>query len=296
MPASAVIPHRNSGDLLARCVDALLAAEGIDEIVVADEGSTDGSVESVADRPSVRVVQSPGRGFATAANAGISAAKGARLLLVNSDAFVERDTVRRLEARLDDAPRLALCGAALIDEHGQPAKTQSEILTLGRALADALGYRAHPRRTGSGLEVVEAVLPTCALARREALEQVGGFDGRFFFYYEDTDLCRRLAQAGWEQAVDWEARAVHLTGGSTSRRLPHRWFHEYHRSRFVYLRKHYPRSWTIYAAVWVPKVLVHWFGWSLRARLSRLHGDVSTATSAREWAAAFRRTMLAFRT
>src|SRR5215467_10757635 len=57
VPVSAVIPHRNSGDLLEQCVDALLAARGVDEIVIADEDSTDGSVERVVDKPKVHVVE-----------------------------------------------------------------------------------------------------------------------------------------------------------------------------------------------------------------------------------------------
>src|SRR5215468_3076300 len=91
VPVSAVIPHRNSGELLERCVDALLAARGVDEIVVADEASTDGSVDRVAAKPRVLVVESTRRGFSAAMNAGVEAAAGDRLLLLNSDAFVRPD-------------------------------------------------------------------------------------------------------------------------------------------------------------------------------------------------------------
>lgn len=291
MSVSAVIPHRNSGELLARCVDALEAARGVDEVVVADEGSTDGSAERVAGRPLVRVLQSPGRGFAAAANAGIAAARGERLLLMNSDAFVRPDTVERLARRLDEDERLALCGAALMDENGERAKTHSFLFTLRRALLDAVGVAPPLRQEGSGLQQVEAVFPTCALARREAVEEVGGFDERFLFYYEDQDLCRRLALAGWRQAVDWDAEAVHVGGGSTSSRAPQRWFSQYHASRLVYLRKHYPRGWRLYAALWALKASVHVLAWSVRAVASRMRSDAQGAELAREWAAAFGRTV-----
>ena len=115
---SAVIPHRNSGDLLEQCVDALLSASGLDEIIIADEASTDGSVERVASRPGVRVVESKRRGFAAAMNVGVEAARGDQLLLLNSDAFVRPDTVERLRRHLDQNPRLALCGAALVNPDG----------------------------------------------------------------------------------------------------------------------------------------------------------------------------------
>jgi GT2 family glycosyltransferase len=292
---SAVIPHRNSGELLARCVEALEAARGVDEVVVADEGSTDGSAEGVSGRPLVRVVASPGRGFAVAANAGISAARGERLLLMNSDAFVRPDTVERLARRLDADPRLALCGAALVDETGARAKSHSSLFTLRHALLGAVGVTARLRQEGSGLERVEAVFPTCALARREAVEDVGGFDERFVFYYEDQDLCRRLALAGWSQAVDWEAEAVHVGGGSTSVLAPQRWFRQYHASRLVYLRKHYPQGWRLYAALWALKASVHALAWSARAVASRLRSDAEGAELARQWAAAFGRTVFSAR-
>ena len=292
MPISAVIPHRNSGDLLARCVEALESAGGVDEIVVADEGSTDGSGGRVAGRPGVRVIESTGRGFSAAMNAGIAAAQGDRLLLLNSDAFVRADTVERLSRRLDENPRLALCGAALVDERGIRAKTHSYLFTLRRALLDAVGVRPPLAQEGSGLQPVEAVFPTCALARREALAEIGGFDDRFVFYYEDQDVCRRLSRAGWEQAVDWDAEAVHVGGGSTSSRAPQRWFSQYHASRLAFLRKHYPRGWRLYAVVWGVRASLHALVWSARAFSRGLRADPKGTAVAREWAAAFRGTVV----
>jgi len=284
---SAVIPHRNSGELLERCVDALLAGR-VDEIVVADEASTDGSVDRVAHKPRVRVVQSTRRGFAAAMNAGIEAARGDRLLLLNSDAFVKPETVERLNRRLDENPRLALCGAALLNPDGTRSKSHTFRFTFWRALADTLNIRPPLDQAGSGFTRADAVLPTCALARREALEQIGGFDERFLFYYEDLDLSQRLAQAGWEQGIDWTAEAVHVSGGSTSEGARQRWFAQYHRSRLIYMRKHYPRGWLVYAGMWATKASVHAVTWDVRARLRRRRSDAAGAALAREWSHAFR--------
>jgi len=288
VPVSAVIPHRNSGDLLEQCVDALLAARGVDEIVIADEDSTDGSVERVVNKPKVHVVESTRRGFAAAMNVAIRAARNDRLLLLNSDAFVRVDTVERLNRRLDENPRLALCGAALFDPDGTRSKTHTFRFTYWRALADTLNIRPPIAQVGHGLELTHAVLPTCALARREALEEIGGFDERFLLYYEDLDVAQRLAQAGWLQAIDWDAEAVHVSGGSTSVGARQRWFAQYHRSRGVYMRKHYPRGWPVYAAMWTGKASVHVATWSIRARLRHRRGDSEGAELAREWAQAFR--------
>jgi GT2 family glycosyltransferase len=264
----------------------------ITEIVVADEGSDDGSVEAVEGRARVRVVQSRGVGFAAAFNAGIAAAREPWLLLLNSDAFVERDTVARLLRALGERPRLALCGAGLVDAEGRPGKSHSFLFTVRRALLDALGFRPDLPQTGVGLQRVEAVFPTCALARREAIASVGGMDERFRFYYEDMDLCRRLHDAGWELAVDWDARATHLEGGSTKRHAPVQWFQQYHRSRALYLRTHHPRGAAAYATLWAVKAGVHVLAWSLRALVSAIRADRRSARTALEWAAAFGRVAL----
>ena len=291
MTVSAVIPHRNSGPNLARCLDAL-AGNGADEVVVVDEASTDGSVERAAARPGVRVIASPGSGFAVAANTGIGAARGERILLVGSDAFVRPDTVTRLLDALERNPRLAACGAALLNEDGTRSKTYARLFTLGAALADALGYRPSVAQEGRGITRVPAVFPNCLLARRDALEEVGGFDERFRFYYEDMDLCRRLARAGWQLGVEWDAEAVHEGGGSTKTPGPGGWFRQYHESRLAYLRKHYPRAWVIYAALWTLKAALHVLGWRVRALVLRLREDAAGERLARDWAEAFRGTVL----
>jgi len=288
MPISAVIPHRNSGPLLEQCVDALLAGRGVDEIVVADESSTDGSVDAVTGKPRVRIVQSTRRGFAAAMNTAIEAAHGDFLLLLNSDAFVRSDTVERLRRRLDENPRLALCGAALVNPDGTRTKTHTYLFTYRRALADTVNLGQPITQEGHGLQRTEAVLPTCALARRDALEQIGGFDERFVFYYEDLDVSLRLAQAGWEQAIDWDAEAVHVGGGSTSSGATQRWFAQYHRSRVIYMRKHFPRGWPVYSLLWAAKASIHVATWTGRAYVERVRGDGEREALAREWAQAFR--------
>ena len=221
-------------------------------------------------------------------NVAVEAASGDRLLLLNSDAFVRPDTVERLGKRLDDNPRLGLCGAGLVDDDGARAKSHTYLFTLPRALIDTLNIRPPLTQDGHGLVPVQAVLPTCALARRDAYEQVGGFDERFTFYYEDLDFSLRLAQAGWEQAVDWDAEAVHIEGGSTSSGAKQRWFAQYHRSRMVYMQKHYPGAWRVYALLWAAKATAHVGTWTARAHLARLRGNEDHEALAREWAAAFR--------
>jgi GT2 family glycosyltransferase len=278
--------------MLDRCLDALGSASGIEEVVVADEDSTDGSRERAALRPGIRIVPSAEKGVAAAINAGAAETTGPWILLLGSDAFVRPDTADRLRRRLEDDPRLGLCGAALLTEDGRPSKSYQRLFTLGRALVDALGIRPHVSQEGHGLQRVEAVFPNCLVVRRAAFDEIGGYDVRFPIYYEDMDFCRRLAQAGWEQAIDWDAEAVHVAGGSTRAAGPGSWFRRYHESRVLYLRKHYPRGWVLYLALWAPKAAVHAAAWRMRAVVRGLREDPAGERLARDWASAFRHCVL----
>lgn len=288
---SAVIPTRDAAHVLGRCLEALAGAPEVDETIVVDDGSTDVTRE-IALEHGARILDGPGLGFDAAVNLGVAAARNDLVLLLNSDAFVRPDTVGRLMDWLARDDRLALCGPALVEGDGEPSKTHSLILTLPRALADAMGLRFRVPRAGTGLELVEAVWPTCALARRTALQDVGGMDERFLFYYGDMDLSRRLAAAGWRQAVDWDAKAMHLAGESTSRHDGPRWFESFHSARLDYLRKHYPRGWRLYAAIWALRAILHGAAWMPRAALRLARGDRAGASTALAWARAFFRTAL----
>jgi GT2 family glycosyltransferase len=258
-----VIPNRDGGEVLERCLDAALPARGLDEVVVVDDGSTDGSDERAARR--VRVERSPGRGFAAAANHGARRTSAELVLLLNSDAFLREDTVERLAARFAERPRLGLCGAALVHEDGSRAKTRDRALTLANAVRLAASLRLPPLPDGEGFEPAGFVPLACAAARRSAWDEAGGLDERFRFYFEDHDLCRRLAAAGWEVGVSWDAEAVHLEGGSSRARDPAGWFVQYQRSRLAYLRKSWPAGWPLYLAVWTPSAAAHSALWLARA-------------------------------
>lgn len=284
---SVVIPNRDGADVLERCLDALAGAQGVEEIVVVDDGSSDGSGERAASRDGVRVEASPGRGFAAAVNHGMAASSGELVLLLNSDAFVRSDTVERLAGALAERPRLALCGAALVHEDGSRAKSRDRALTLTRALREALSLHYRPLPQGSGLEQVEFVPLACALVRRSAWEAAGGLDEGYLFYFEDHDLCRRLARGGFEIAVCWDAEAVHLEGGSSRRHDPARWFRRYHVSRLRYLRRHYRTTWPLYLVLWSPSALAHVGLWVVRAAVRRDRAALA-------WAGAYARAAFPF--
>src|SRR5215211_607885 len=274
---SAVVPNKNGAAVLRRCLEHLAAAS-VEDVLVVDDGSTDASPEEAA-ALGARVLRSHGAGFAAAVEHGVAEAVGSLLLILNSDAFVRPETPALLAEALDRDPGLALCAAALEDEQGNRARTFGRDLTLVHALRNAVSLPPDPPAALGGVQDVEFVPLACTLVRREAWEAVGGLDERYRFYFEDFDLCWRLRQAGHRLAVRWDARAVHLEGGSSRVRGPHPWFRQFNESRLRYLRKRYPRAWPLYLAVWAPSATAHAGLWLAR-------GD-------REWASAFVESALA---
>jgi N-acetylglucosaminyl-diphospho-decaprenol L-rhamnosyltransferase len=274
---SAVVPNKNGAAVLGRCLEHLAAA-GVEDVLVVDDGSTDGSPEEAASL-GAQVLRSPGTGFAAAVDHGAAKAAGSLLLVLNSDAFVRPETPGLLAEALDRDAGLVLCAAALEDEQGNRARTFGRDLTLIHALRNAVSLPPAPPAALGGLQEVEFVPLACALVRREAWEAVGGLDERYGFYFEDYDLCWRLRRDGHRLAVRWDAVAVHLEGGSSRARGPHPWFRQFHESRLRYLRKRYPLGWPLYLSLWVPSAIAHAAVWLVR-------GD-------RAWAAAYLRSALA---
>jgi N-acetylglucosaminyl-diphospho-decaprenol L-rhamnosyltransferase len=209
------------------------------------------------------------------------------VLVLNSDAFVAPDTPARLAAALTADARLAACGAALVGEDGRRQKSAGRLLTLREALLRAVGVPGTPLPERGGVQEVEFVPLACVLLRREALDEVGGLDEGYRFYFEDYDLCWRLAAAGWTLAVRWDAGAVHVGGGSSSASDPAGWLPRFQASRIRYLRKRYGRQAAIFPPLWSANASAHAVLWLARGARARARGDRDEAARARRWAAAY---------
>jgi len=298
---SAVIPTYNSGTLLDRCLDALAAA-GVDDVLVLDGGSGDGAPDRATRRPEVRVLRFPGTRVSARFNLGMREARNEYVLVLDDDVFVDPDAPRRLAAVLDERARTGMVQAHLRFADGKEQRSGSHYRTLLNETLMSLGLRRLLRRVEPGGGPLSAKergvepatwVPLCAaLLRRSAFEEIGGFDERFFFYYDDQDFCRRLVEAGWGIAVRWDAGAVHLGGAATAAKDPTGWFGRYQENRFVYLRKHYPRAWRLFAVVWAARASLHVVVWRLRALARRARSDAEGARLARKWSRVFRRTAL----
>jgi N-acetylglucosaminyl-diphospho-decaprenol L-rhamnosyltransferase len=291
-PLSVVIVNFNSGQHLARCLASLAQIDDRDwNALVIDNASSDGSAEA-AERAGGRVTLIRNRenvGFARAINQGIRQTQAPLVLILNPDCQLEGNAVRTLADELAAHDRCALIGPRLLDEDGTlqaSARGDPDMLTglfgrssalrrwLPRARLAQANVRSHAA-VASGLPsvIVDWVSGAAMLARRDALDRVGGLDERFFMYWEDADLCRRLRDNGFEIRYAPGARVVHVAGQSsrTVRRLALR---EFHRSAYLYYVTHVapgrydPRRWVARA------ILVARAWWTSR---STPHGESPTA-------------------
>ena len=220
---SIVIVLADSGPFTRECVDHALASEVPVEIIVVDNGSTDGIPEALdrayADDDRVRLVYNRANlGFGPAVNRGAAQARGDRLLVLNPDCLVEPDTIARMAAHID--VHTGIVGAVVCDSAGHPdAASRRRDPLFRRSLNTLLGRKGDDGIdiTGpmpDGAEDVEIVSGAILLMPRAVFDRLGGFDETFFLHCEDMDLCRRTRDAGYRVVLAGDVRVLHGKGGS----------------------------------------------------------------------------------
>lgn len=180
-------------------------------VVVVDNDANPSTATSAADAGARYVAMPTNAGFAAGVNAGIADAwdHSSDVLLLNPDARIAGDDVRRLAATLHGRPRLAAVGPRLVGPDGAEQLASWPMPSPAQVWADALGLTRfwRGRRFVTG-----AVL----LLNGAALGQVGGLDERYFLYAEEADWQMRAQRAGWDVAVDTTVTAHHVGGASSS--------------------------------------------------------------------------------
>ena len=248
---SVAIVSYNTRDLLRACLQSLrdrqAEGEASLEILVADNGSTDGSVDMVrAEFPEVRLIETGGNvGFGRANNAALAGARGRFFALVNSDAEVLPYALSESLAYLEAHPDAGLVGGQLLWPDGRDQTSWGDDPTLAGVFREQTFLGSLPRLPRKSLPPpdgprdVDQICGAFMLIRREAWQQVNGFDPHYFMYNEDVDLNVRLRRAGWRVVFLPHARITHHLGASSSAdwRKRARMVSAYNESRYYYFSR-----------------------------------------------------------
>lgn len=279
--------------LLERLRQDLSASPGLQaEVIVVDNHSRDDTAARIArDHPWVRLIASEvNLGFAAGNNLAARQARGRHLLLLNPDAVPAAGALQRGVALMDQHPEVGLGGGQLRDPdgHAQPSARmfptlRDEFFTMSglaarhpesRLLARIDRRWADPQQTAD----VDWIPGAFVFIRSPAFASLGGFDERYFMYYEEVDLCRALQRAGLRIRYWPELQAMHIGGASAKTVQQARvsrsgsqlelWRM---RSALLYYRKHHGplKTWALHALE---------RGWTaLRAWKARRHGQTDKA-------------------
>jgi len=239
------VVNTNGREFLLACLEAIerTAPPGLErEVLVLDNASDDGSAEAVRDLGhQIRLIELEQRsGKATNDSTLLREARGRYCLLLNEDSELRPGAVEALLAALEEEPRAAVAGAQLLDSEGCEVPCAWRFPGTGTALAGSLFLHRLLTVQSKGGETRRAdwVQSSAMLVRRQAAAQVDYLDPDFFVYYDECDLCKRLADAGWQTLYVPAARAVHHDQLATDLGAGLPRIVEFHRNRDLYMRKH----------------------------------------------------------
>jgi N-acetylglucosaminyl-diphospho-decaprenol L-rhamnosyltransferase len=239
---SAVIVDYDTGPFLADCVRSL-QSEGVEQMVVVENGDADAARSTLIAHglePTLLLDTGRNLGYGAGANRGLAAIEcGEYVLICNPDLVVHPGALDPLAAALDHHERWAIVGPRILTPEGVPYPSArlfpAPMVAAGHALFGVLFPRNPFTRRYRTPDLqdrpteVDWVSGACFLARRRALEEVGGFDEAYFMFAEDMDLCWRVGRAGWKVGFEPAAVVTHHEGVSR-RSHPYRMAVAHHRS------------------------------------------------------------------
>ena len=236
MKLSIVVLCWNDLKVLPDCLRSIYATTRVTEfeVIVSDNGSTDGSIEFVrSNYPAAQLLEnSRNLRFAKANNVGIRASRGEYVLILNPDTIIHEGALDEMVRFADAHPEAGAFGCRVLNADGSYQESARPFRSIGGEWIAALGLRplgylssafdadTYVGWKGDTERAVDWVSGCFILVRRELVNGIGGFDEQFFYYFEDMDLCRRIRQTGCSILFHSGASIVHLGGQSTSKRFP----------------------------------------------------------------------------
>jgi N-acetylglucosaminyl-diphospho-decaprenol L-rhamnosyltransferase len=250
-----VIVNWNSGPQLAECLASFAAVAAdrvaVTRIAVVDNASTDGSCDNLLGSLPVTIIRNAeNRGFAAACNQGAAGADAEFLLFLNPDTRLMADALEKPAAflRADENSAAGIAGIQFIDADGHLARNTARMPTPWSMLGNSLGLdRLMPsvfpphfvtEWAHDETRAVDQVMGAFMLVRRSLFETLGGFDERFFVYFEDLDLACRARARGFASVYLATAQAFHRGQGTTEGAIGTRTY-LFCRSRILFALKYF---------------------------------------------------------
>ncbi len=242
------------------------------EIVVVDQNSQDGTIDMLLQEfPEIQLIQTPwNEGFTRPMNQAMQTAQGKYIALLNPDTLIHPTAFENLCSFLDTHPQVGIVGPKVLNPNGtlqypcrrgdaRPWPVISYFSGLSKLFPDKAFFNGYLLKHLDEDQTypVDGVSGSCMVVRRDLVEQIGYLDELFFAYQEDADYCLRARKAGWQVHYYPEAQITHFGGQGGSRVQPYRSILSWHKSYFLYYRKHFAAdyfllfNWLYYAAMGV---------------------------------------------
>ncbi len=257
---SVIIVTFNSQDSISASLTSLSKDDL--EIVVIDNNSSDQTLEKLKSYKDIKLIKnSKNLGFGKAINIGVKNSQGEYLFFLNPDCIVQEKTVEKLSAYLDQNLEVGVVGPKLLSSDGSvqtemakfPAVLPQILILLRLHRLRFFQKLVYPKFDYEKTQEAEHLMGAALMIRRAVFEEVGGFDEKFFLWFEETDLLKRISDKGYKIVYVPEAIVTHLVGQSTKQLNPIKKQTIWNRSLLHYFRKH--KGW-VKQALLLPFILI----------------------------------------
>lgn len=251
---SVIIVSYNNFHLLKNCLESLYNYTACIsfEVIIIDNNSTEGDVETIVNCfPRITLIKNnSNRGFAAANNQGIAVARGKYILFLNNDTIFFENSIKKVFDFADTNESPVIIGCKLLNKDSSLQLSVYDFPSLRNVItSNFFLYLLFPKsnyfnkyhlmnRKISNVTEVDVVTGAFLFGTKEFLNKIGGFDERFFFYNEETDLCLRFKKLGGKIYYFPESAIIHLKGGTANDNFEQRYKNE-HYSTIKYYQRHF---------------------------------------------------------
>ena len=247
-----IIVNYNTGKLLSQVIDCVIKAQGVDEIIVVDNNSSDNSMEQLPDNPKIKtILRKTNAGFGSSCNLGAKHAQSEYLLFLNPDCLIQKDSIVESVKTFNKSCKLAIVGALVKNSDGtEQQATRRDLPTLWRAIKTYTKIEKLAKYCGcfAGVNLnykpmfkqakqVEAISGAYIFINASIFKELGGFDEGFFMHFEDLDLCKRTSDAGYNIVLNPLIKVTHHQGTSSQSNTKVGYYKK--QSLVRYFRKHH---------------------------------------------------------